>query len=228
MWFSDIDDVPKSPSSKHFDKLKSTKKSPPMSPSKTPKLKKTPKHSSKKPSPANIHDVDEFLNFASMMNHIKGHGGGRHPSVPPEFKDCNIKGGSVSVPHYTYTLHSQPVVYQKISKNVEYNKVPVTYEFNHHAHPERVVKSPCCLKRPNSKPCSPCESPRPCRSPTRPGISPYPRDRLSCSREFRQHVNRSPCQFPRWQQKYVPQKFSPCSVATLPRSPCERKFCGSC
>lgn len=64
------------------------------------------------------------------------------PVSPTMFPGCP-SGGSVSVPHVKYTLHQKPVVFEKVSKCVTQNQVPVTYEYEKKQHPVKVVKSPC-------------------------------------------------------------------------------------
>jgi hypothetical protein len=61
----------------------------------------------------------------------------------------------VNVPHITYTLHKKPVVLEKISKDVKYRKVPVTYSFKEHTYPVQVIKSPGCpmTRKPKSPSC---------------------------------------------------------------------------
>jgi len=72
----------------------------------------------------------------------------RHPYVHPKpvsptmFPGCP-SGGTVSVPHIKYTLHQKPVIFEKVSKCITQNQVPITYEYEKKQHPVKVVKSPC-------------------------------------------------------------------------------------
>jgi hypothetical protein len=65
------------------------------------------------------------------------------PEFPSAFKDCGIKNQFINVPHVTYTLHKKPIILEKISKNVHYNKVPVTFDFHTQKHPAKVINTPC-------------------------------------------------------------------------------------
>lgn len=120
---------------------------------------------------------------------------------PSLFKSCNLRQKTVSVPHIKYVLTQQPIVVEKIHKEVKYRQVPVTREFVKHTKPVRVMKMPCSPKQ--------CRSPRRCgmkkvHSPC--GIKMFPRS--PCG------MRRPPCGMrPRSMQKY-----SPCNT------PCKTRF----
>lgn len=98
------------------------------------------------------------------------------PVSPIHFQGCDTSLKTVNIPHVKYTLHQKPVVFEKISKQVSYDKVPITYEYEKKQHPIKVVKSPCspCGR----KPVSPCGK----------------KDiKLPCAMQDNWHLNRPPC-----------------------------------
>lgn len=70
---------------------------------------------------------------------------------PSLFKCCDTKPRTVSVPNIKYVLTQQPIVVEKIHKEVKYNQIPVSYEFETRRKPIQVVKacprSPKCGAR---------------------------------------------------------------------------------
>jgi hypothetical protein len=89
-----------------------------------------------KPSSPKMHHIKP----SSPKMHHRHH---TQPESPHAFKDCGIKKQFINVPHVTYTLHKKPIVLEKISKNVQYNKVPVTFDFQTKKHPTKVISTPC-------------------------------------------------------------------------------------
>jgi hypothetical protein len=122
------------------------------------------------------------------------------PTSPTMFPGCP-SGGTVSVPHVKYTLHQKPVVFEKVSKCISQNQVPVTYEYEKKQHPLKVVKSPC----------GPCGRGRKSMSPHfghgghikamspsfghggRKAMSPRGNIKLPCAMQYDSHLNRAPC-----------------------------------
>ena len=111
------------------------------------------------------------------------------PTSPTMFPGCP-SGGTVSVPHVKYTLHQKPVVFEKVSKCVSQNQVPVTYEYEKKQHPLKVVKSPC----------GPCgrgkgKSPQFGHGGHIKAMSPFGGKgiKLPCAMQYDSHLNRSPC-----------------------------------
>ncbi len=103
------------------------------------------------------------------------------PVSPIHFQGCDTSLKTVSIPRVKYTLHQKPVVFEKISKKVCYDKVPVSYEYEKKQHPIKVVKSPC----------SPCG-----RKPMSPLPAPAcgKKDiKLPCAMQDNWHLNRPPC-----------------------------------
>lgn len=123
---------------------------------------------------------------------------------PSLFKSCNLRQKTVSVPHIKYVLTQQPIVVEKIHKEVKYRQVPVTREFVKHTKPTRVVKMPC--------------SPKQCRSPRRCGMKKM---HSPCGMRSPCGVRRSPCGVrspPCGMRPRAMQKFSPCNT------PCRTRF----
>ena len=134
------------------------------------------------------------------------------PTSPTMFPGCP-SGGLVSVPHVKYTLHQKPVVFEKVSKCVSQNQVPVTYEYEKKQHPLKVVKSPCGPCGRGRKSMSPsfghgghikAMSPgfghggRKSMSPGfghggRKSMSPGGNIKLPCAMQYDSHLNRAPC-----------------------------------
>lgn len=109
---------------------------------------------------------------------------------PSLFKSCNLRQKTISVPHIKYVLTQQPMVVEKIHKEVKYRQVPVTREFVKHTKPVRVIKMPC--------------SPKQGRSPRRCGL----KMRSPCGLKMRS----PPCGMrPRAMQRYSPcrKRFNP-------------------
>jgi hypothetical protein len=107
------------------------------------------------------------------------------PGSPKHFEGCDTSYKTVPVPCVKYVLDQHPVVFEKIHKEVKYNQVPVTYEFEKKQHPVKVVKKPCspCGR---TKPMSPCGRPK--------SISPCGKQtKLPCGMQYNWHLNRSPC-----------------------------------
>ena len=112
------------------------------------------------------------------------------PVSPTMFKGCP-SSGSISVPHVKYTLHQKPVVFEKVSKCVTQNQVPITYEYEKKQHPVKVVKSPC----------GPCGRGRKTMSPVFghgghiKAVSPCGAKQIKypCAMQDNWHLNRPPC-----------------------------------
>ncbi len=100
-----------------------------------------------------------------------------HKGSPKHFEGCDTSYKTVPVPCVKYVLDQHPVVFEKIRKEVKYNQVPVTYEFEKKQHPVKVVK----------KPCSPCGRPKP--------MSPCGKQQsqLPCGMLYNWHLTRPPC-----------------------------------
>lgn len=77
------------------------------------------------------------------------------PASPNLFKCCDTSFKTVSVPRVKYILTQQPIVMEKIHKEVKYNQVPISYEFEKHRKPTKVIKacprSPMCPRSQMSK-----------------------------------------------------------------------------
>lgn len=175
-----------------------------------------------------------------------------HKGSPKHFEGCDTSYKTVPVPCVKYVLDQHPVVFEKIRKEVKYNQVPVTYEFEKKQHPVKVVKKPCSPC--GTKPVSPCGKKQfklpcgmqdnwhlnrsPCRitSPLGKGKwSPALKDTANLGGKHKWWMGKnasspcgrkSPCgRFPRWQSQYVPQGRSPCMVGTATAG---KPRCGTC
>jgi hypothetical protein len=63
----------------------------------------------------------------------------------------NMPTKMISIPKVKYTLNQKPVVFEKVCKQVGYEKVPIQYEFEKQVFPVKVVKKQGMCKSPCMK-----------------------------------------------------------------------------